>query len=72
MKRIGTTLLLLVLAGGGCMPLRVSDDQPKPPTTRLKSKDQAPPVMPEDVNEDNGPEMAKRLWAEIKSDGQPD
>ena len=74
MKRIGTLLLLLGLAGAGCMPLRVGDDQPKPPTTRLKpqDKDKAPPVMAEDVNEDNRAEMARRLDAEIRAESQKD
>jgi hypothetical protein len=72
MKRIGMMLLLLGLAGAGCLPMRAKDEVQKPPTTRLKSKDQAPPVMAEDVTQENSAEMVKRMWTEINSEGQKD
>lgn len=57
--------LLAGVSGLGCMPLRVADEQPKVPQTQMAEK---PRVMPEDVNERNGPEMAKRLAEEMRDE----
>lgn len=67
MKRIGSVLLLLGLAGAGCLPLRM--DEPKKLPLEVPPQAQAP-IMVEDVKEDNPEEAVHRLETELRNESQ--
>ncbi len=69
MKRIGLVVLLVALAGLGCLPPSYLRDDHKPPKVEMKEAP-APPVRPEGITEKNAAEVARRLRAELERAAQ--
>jgi hypothetical protein len=66
MKRVALLVLFLAALAPGCMPHAVREDPRK--TAQAPTP---PPVVDDNVNENNAPEMAKALRAELERELRP-
>jgi hypothetical protein len=71
MKRIGWLVFMLAAAGPGCLGFGSTGEGPGKSAPLAEVRPRPAPVLPDDVDEKNAREKAKKLGEEIEGDLAP-